>query len=234
MRRVLLTLIALLSPAFALADVKIVGELKVGANRLVRLAADGDVKDAALIWDVEKEDLVDIEEVGGRLIFTGPPGVYKIKLRVIRSKDGKTAAETARACVTIGEPGPTPPGPGPPVPPVPPEDPLTRELRAALANDPGTPAEKSKWAQDLADLYRQAVGTANDPAVKTAGDLLAVLRKASTAILPPDALKGVRTRVMSELEKALPDDGAAELTPATRAAAAAAFQRISDSLVRIK
>jgi hypothetical protein len=107
------------------AEVRITGELKVPPNRIVRLTADGDITGAGLIWDVSDEDRVDPEEVGNRLLFTGPPGTYKVKLRAIRVKDGKTGIETVRATVVIGEPGPpTPPTPpDPPVPPVPPTPP---------------------------------------------------------------------------------------------------------------
>jgi hypothetical protein len=64
--------------------------------------------------------------VGQRFLFAAGPGVYKIKLRSIRLKDGKTTVETARATVVIGEAPPVPPvppGPGPGPAPAPPPDP---------------------------------------------------------------------------------------------------------------
>lgn len=124
MRRATLTLglfLTVVTPL--LADLRIAGELKVPVNRLVRLEAQGTVDGSALIWDVSNEDSVDAEEVGQRFLFTAPPGTYKIKLRSIMVKDGKTKVETARATVTIGDappnpipPGPTPPNPTPPTP----------------------------------------------------------------------------------------------------------------------
>jgi hypothetical protein len=127
MRRPILTAGALLLLASSvLADLKIVGEMKLPANRLVRLEAEGAAEGAALIWDVSNEESVDAEEVGQRFLFAAPPGSYKIKLRSIRLKDGKTTVETARAVVVIGDTPPAPPvppGPGPGPAPVPPPDP---------------------------------------------------------------------------------------------------------------
>lgn len=102
----------------AQAELRIQGELKLPAHRLVRLRAAGDLAGAALIWDISPEESADLEEVGSRLLFAAPPGVYRVKLRALRVQDGKTSVETARATVVIGEP--VPPGPVPPVPPVPP------------------------------------------------------------------------------------------------------------------
>jgi hypothetical protein len=122
MRQALFLLLALAAPAAA--ELKIAGELKVPANRIVRLSAEGAAEGAACIWDVSDEDRADLEELkGGRLLFTGPAGAYKVKLRAIRlDRDGATQIETARATVVIGDPpppvppGPTPPGPTPPGP----------------------------------------------------------------------------------------------------------------------
>jgi hypothetical protein len=122
MRQALFLLLLLAAPAAA--ELKIAGELKVPANRIVRLSAEGAAEGAACIWDVSDEDRADLEELkGGRLLFAGPAGAYKVKLRAIRlDKDGATQIETARATVVIGDPpppvppGPTPPGPTPPGP----------------------------------------------------------------------------------------------------------------------
>jgi hypothetical protein len=107
-------LLLLAGPLFA--EVRITGELKVPANHLVRLSAEGAAAGSALVWDVSPEDAADVEEVNGRLLFVGPPGTYKIKLRTLRLKDGATILESARATVVIGgvPPGPDPdPGPDP-------------------------------------------------------------------------------------------------------------------------
>lgn len=106
-----------------LADLTIKGELKVDRDKIVRLIADGAGK-GGLIWDFD-EDKLDAIEVGNKLYFAGPPGVYKIKVRsVTLDKDGQTSIETARATVTIGDgKPPVPPGPDPgPLPPDPKPD----------------------------------------------------------------------------------------------------------------
>lgn len=227
-------LAVLLLGGTALADLKITGELKVSENRLVRLTAAGDVDGAALIWDIDREDQADVEEVGGRLIFAGPPGVYKVKLRAIRSKDGKTTAETARATVVIGSAPPVPPGPNPPVPPVPPgpETVLVKDLRAAYAADTGS--LKGQHVANLAAVYREVSTKAASPDLKTAGDLLGVLRTAVSSLVPPDALVGVRKRIGTEVSAVLPTDPAVALDASTRAKAADVFGRVASALEAIR
>jgi hypothetical protein len=111
--------------AFAAPKVGIVAPVgPVEPYKLVELVPDGDVTGAVLFWDVDREDVADVREYGGKLVFTGPPGTYKIKLRIVRiGPDGKTlSGETQRATVVIGTPTPPAP-PVPPVPPVPPPNP---------------------------------------------------------------------------------------------------------------
>lgn len=125
MRRALYALSAVLALAMpAWAELRIVGETKVEPYKLVRLAAEG-ADGAALIWDVTPEESVDIVEFPSKVLFVAPPGTYKVKLRALRTKDGSSTFETARATVTVGTPTPPVPPvpPAPPVPPVPPPDP---------------------------------------------------------------------------------------------------------------
>lgn len=122
MRRTLLTLasLLLLTPG-AWAELRIVGETKVEPYKLVRLSAEG-ADGAALIWDVTPEESVDVVEFPSKVLFSAPPGTYKVKLRALRTKDGAASFETARATVVIGTPAPPIP-PAPPVPPTPPPEP---------------------------------------------------------------------------------------------------------------
>lgn len=96
------------------ANLTIQGDLNRPPYTLVQLSPGGVDAGAAVIWDVFPEEQADIVETGGKLIFTGPPGTYKVKLRSIKGSD----VGTARATVTIGTPGPGP-GPGPNPPPTP-------------------------------------------------------------------------------------------------------------------
>jgi hypothetical protein len=80
---------------------------------LVRLSAENADPAAALLWDVYP-DAADVEELGDRVIFTGPPGVYTVKLRAVRFDGGKARTVTARVTITVTGAGPGPtPGPGP-------------------------------------------------------------------------------------------------------------------------
>lgn len=124
MRRTLSVLALLLLAPCAWAELRIVGELKVEPYKLVRLSAEG-ADGAALIWDVTPEESVDVVEFPSKVLFVAPPGTYKVKLRALRTKDGSSSFETARATVVIGVPTPPVPPvpPAPPVPPTPPPDP---------------------------------------------------------------------------------------------------------------
>jgi hypothetical protein len=97
-------------------------DVRVDANKIVRLKADVTSADDLVFWSVDKEEQVDAEELpGGKLYFAAPPGVYRVKCVVVPVKDGKIAGgqKATRYVVTIGPPGPVPPGPNPP--PVPPQ-----------------------------------------------------------------------------------------------------------------
>lgn len=85
------------------AALKIEGPAKSEPYKLIELTATGSPDNAALIWDVSPEDTASVRELpGGSLVMTGPPGVYKVKLRSIESVDGKTVVLSARHTVTIG------------------------------------------------------------------------------------------------------------------------------------
>ena len=90
MRSMLSMLLLLVMVAATPADLKIIGEARVAPYKLVKLQATG-ADDAALIWDIDKEDQIDLIENGSGMLFVGPPGEYKIKVRAIRFKDGKAA-----------------------------------------------------------------------------------------------------------------------------------------------
>jgi hypothetical protein len=93
------------TPAPAPAPLKIQGPEKADPYKLVELQAVGDLDGKALLWDITPEDVADGRELpGGKFLFVGPPGTYKIKLRAIKLKDGQTTVETARLTVTIGSP----------------------------------------------------------------------------------------------------------------------------------
>lgn len=73
---------------------------------------------ASHLWDVSPEDKADVFEIGdGRVVVTGPPGEYRVRLVLLWSSEGKTytGKATARLTITAG-PTPIPPVPVPPAP----------------------------------------------------------------------------------------------------------------------
>lgn len=123
-----LSLILLLLAWPVLADLKITGDDRVAPYRAVRLVIEDGPADAAYIWDVTPEDLIDVVvEENGAFKFVAPPGVYRIKVRsVVAGDKGRIKIDSGRKTVTVGNPDPLPPvppdppGPKPPTPgPVP-------------------------------------------------------------------------------------------------------------------
>lgn len=155
MHKLKATVLALLLLGGSLLAVEITGEQKVGLHKMARLSVSGDTTDAAILWDIDREELCDIEESGGRLLFTAPAGTYKVKARIVRLKEGKPRVETARLTVTFGEAGPTPgPGPGPTPPPVAP--PIAGEgFRVLIIEESGDRAKLP--AEQLAILFSKEV-----------------------------------------------------------------------------
>lgn len=139
----LLLLLMTLTPATAFGQLRVVGETKVERDKMARLQADGAPVGSAIVWDVDKEDLVDIEEMGSRFIFTGPPGVYKVKCRALSVQDGRTIVQTVRVTVTVTgksdpiPPPPVPPNPGPTPPPPPPVPVVVKTLWILVVEETG-------------------------------------------------------------------------------------------------
>lgn len=206
------------------AVLAITGPAQVDPYKLVKLSLSKDEAGAAVIWDITPEEGVDILGDGAQnCVFTGLPGTYRAKVRVIRlGADGKTSIETARATVVIGTPAPV-------VPPTP-ADPLTANLQAVYSADTAAPADKAKHKAALAAVYRQGVTALADPKVVTSADLLAVLKTASSSVVPANALGGVRGVIGAELAGTF----GTTTTPLDRAAATAALTRIASALEGLK
>jgi hypothetical protein len=108
------------------ADLAIVGASPVAPYKLAVLMPAGGPDGAAYDWDVTPET-ADVRETGdGGIVFTGPPGEYRVTLRAFTVEGGKVGTAKVRRTVTLGgAPPPQPPGPGPnpPGPPTPPTPP---------------------------------------------------------------------------------------------------------------
>ncbi len=131
--------------------------------------------------------------------------------------------------IVVGDAPPTPPVP--PTPPGP-TDPLTKTLQAAF--DQETAPTRTTHLAALTALYRNAGPTCQRTDLKTAADLLGVLKTAAGSLLPTDALPKLRGAIRDELNKTLPTDPAAPLDQATRDKAAATFARVASALAGVK
>lgn len=89
---------------------------------------------------------------------------------------------------------------------------------------------KGRYARDLAALYREAVRTVDDPALKTVGDLFRVLKEASARLLPATAITSVRGIIGGHLQTKLPTTTAAPLDASVRATAKVEFARVAGIL----
>lgn len=229
-----LFVLLLCPPLWAQAPVKITGNLKVPANKLVRLYVEGDVKNAALIWDVDREDLIDPEEYPGKYVFAAPPGKYKVKLRVVRSKGEAITVDTVRTEVEVEgsipvPPVPPPKPPTPPVPPpVPPEDALKKSIDAAYAAE--TDPAKKDLAYKLGDLYRYHQARLNDTG--TWGPFFDAMRAKAKELGVSGKLPQVQRVLQGESLKALPGAGnpSAAITQADREVGGALFGKFADIL----
>lgn len=155
------------------------------------------------------------------------PGTYRIAAITCRADE---LSELAVGYVVIGtpEPVPPPPPPVPPTPPTPPPDALEAEVRALYLAD--ADPRKATHAIMLSGFYRQAALAALSADLVKAGDLHAVLARASAGLIPEAALKPIRLRVSAELRKVLPADPEAALTNQSRADASALFSKLAQIL----
>lgn len=123
MRFPLLALLAL-APALAAAPPSEVARELVGAKSapwLIELKVENVPKGTAVIWDVFPEDRATTRIVKGEqaLLIAGPPGAYRVKVRLIKGEDVTELrdAVTLTGAAPVPPPGPAPPAPKPVDPP---------------------------------------------------------------------------------------------------------------------
>ncbi len=229
MRLPLLALLLWAAPAWA-AEPAVVGPAKARPHTLVRLSVADLCERAAVVWDVHPEGRADVEQCApGKVVLTGPPGEYSVKVLVIElTADGSPKVTTLRHKFVIGDPEPVPP-PVPPVPPTPPSA-LRVKLQAAFAADvtPPTAAARDAARKDLAVLWKKGAELTTDPGVTTTAQLLDRMRQAGTFLVGADALPATRKAVGEFLAAELSADR--PLDAATRARAAAMFREVADAL----
>ena len=121
MRKALLCWLLLALPVCG-QSLAIAGNKQVEVYKMVRLKADNPAPNSAIIWDLLDES-ADMLELDGELIFTGPPGKYRVTCSEITIVGTKPVVRRTRTTVEIVgtpvPPGPTPnPQPGPTPTPV--------------------------------------------------------------------------------------------------------------------
>ncbi len=207
--------------SIGLADPVIVGPKQVDPYKIVDLTVSGAGTEDLVFWDVAEESLADIREKGHNLTFTGPPGLYHIKARVVPVKDGKITGDqsTLRTTVTIGTPTP----PAPPVPPMP-TDPLAVAVQAAWAQETD-PAKVSQLSQ-LSGLYRQMALQLPTADVNTIADLQVKFSQAELGLgITPTMLPHIRPVTSAYLKDQI---GTTPTASVDKTRAAAAFQKLAD------
>jgi hypothetical protein len=172
---------------------EITGKTTVEQYKLVQLNVANIDDETAVLWDVYPEEQADIREFSdGSLIFTGPPGKYKIKLRLINGKN----VQTFRTEVTInGKPvNPTPPvNPDTPVNPDNPVDPVLPDGNFRLAAkakawvDSVNSANRTSEAQNLGAAFDSMVAAINAGTVATVDDLMKLSRDTNRQLLGTSA-----------------------------------------------
>ncbi|CAN5512508.1 hypothetical protein BH11PLA2_BH11PLA2_09080 [soil metagenome] len=196
--------------------VKLPAEVTVAPGRIAKIPAETAGKTVKWLCISDDADLVPMPE-GKLALFSSPkPGRYAV---YAWTATGDVPSEAVKCVVIVGDPSP-------------PADPLLIELRKQFQND--TTPDKAKHIAQLAALYREAVTFADRADVTTAGDLAGRIRQAASTLLPVDALTTLRKRLAEEIAKTLPLDSDKPLDAATRAAAAALFDRIATALEGLK
>lgn len=168
---------------FLCADPQIKGSTTVEQYKLVQLNTLNVSEDTAVLWDIYPEELVDIKEYSdGSLVFVGPPGDYKVKLRLINGRNVSTLRTTVKITGTAPKPGPVnPDNPVNPVNPVNPPKPLPdgKFKLAAKSKDwtsQVTSPTKVSEAQALAGSLDSVIAAANAGTVASVDDFMRLTR----------------------------------------------------------
>ena len=191
-------------------DITLKGETKVKPYTLVEITATTNAKGEAIVWKIETVDRkkVKYKKIGKSIVFVGPPGDYYVTATTYRLDEDKSIIpEEAEMTVTIEAGGPTPPGPGPNPPPPDPDNPdVDKELSKTLkeANDKDEDTNKVPLAKKLGEMYRTAADTTlKNTSLTTCGDLDAVIRKTSQALIGNLTITSTRDAVAAYLQKQL-------------------------------
>lgn len=134
------------------------GDFTVQEWTIGKLKVDKPTENASYVWDVFPvhpllDDAASVIELGDQLLFTGPPGRYRVVCTEIVMAGTKPAITRQRGTISVlaqspnpPNPGPIPPNPTPPDPkPVPP-DPLTPTEMAVIIIEETAEARANRGA----------------------------------------------------------------------------------------
>lgn len=224
MKRFLAVLFLLLIPLPSYSQTKVIGDINYEPyKKIVLKASNVTDKDTEFTWDVYGTSDPDLVERGDTLYVWATPGSYKVLLTAYWIEKGKIKVDRTRFSFTVGTPTP-------PVPPTPiePTDPLYLSLKAAWLQE--TAADKVHRT-DLANLYKQvAQKYVNDTTLVKLVDLLALMRKASQALMPDTALPKLRRAVADATNSILPRDPNLVLDTVLRQKCGAHFLKVATAL----
>jgi len=195
--------------------------LQAKPGRLVQIAAKSEQKIVKWFLIGEDADLIVMESTKAAIFSATNPGSYRV---LAWTAAGDTPSDAAVCVIRVGEP----PAPVPPTP----ADPLLATLQGIYGGlqDP----KKDEYRRMLAAVYRQAAATANDPQLRTAGELYAVIRRAAVKVLPDEVLQPIRERLGEEIASVLPTDTDAALTDEVRKKAVNIYQRFANILENLR
>jgi len=193
-------------------------------GRLIQIAAKSEQKTIKWFLVGDDADLIVMESSKSAIFSATNPGSYKV---IAWTASGDIPSDPAICVVQVGDS----PAPVPPTPPAP-VDPLQTTLQGIYGGLQDT--KKNEYRRTLAAVYRQAATAINDPQLRTAGELYAVIRRSAVKALPDEALQPIRERLAEEIATVLPTDADAILTEDLRKKALNFYARAANILESIR
>jgi hypothetical protein len=200
MRRLAIVGMFVLVTACQAADLKLVGERQVSADKFADFMVEGHTENVDyFVYPIPPMSV----ERGGGISFSRDPkvAVYVIKATVV-DFNAKKVLKSDLVPVTFGIP--IPPGPpDPPEPPPLPEDPFIKGLREEVAKI--SPAEDKARVTALSEMYRAGAKAVEDKIVKSWTGLRAKLGDEAASRQISGRLANVQKYIIeTKLSKAMP------------------------------
>jgi hypothetical protein len=148
-KKILGLLVLVTISTFSYAEVVINGPKTVKEHSLIELEAKGITKEAKVTWAVDNS-LASVKRLGNSIVFTGPPGTYKVTL-FGADFESKEVFLIYHEVTIEGKLPPIPPVP--PVPPDPTPNPVTGKCYVVIIEETEQAAkDRNKYLNDKALL----------------------------------------------------------------------------------